>query len=128
MNCAHCSNFNRHNIFLSHQVDDMLIVSADQNGLNVFGKVIGNILQVKIGDGLFSHVTGLGILKVSERIMIHGSTYTQKLVDTHGWDSSSTKCLDSIHSESVKEFESSCDPLIDSVEGQALARKNGFNH
>jgi hypothetical protein len=106
----------------------MLIAGKDQAVLRRFAAEIGTHLNVTISDGPSSHYNGLDIDQTSEGIKIHCSTYLTKLASAHGWDVTSSKPLEPIHPDSVKELETSRGPPIDSPEGKSLALDQGFDY
>jgi Reverse transcriptase (RNA-dependent DNA polymerase). len=126
--CLYRGKYKGHDILLCRQVDDMLIAGANRNVLRSFAEEIGKHLHVKIGDGPSVHYNGLDITQTREGIKIHCSTYIKKLAKAHGWESTSGKPLEPIHPDAVKELESTRGPSIDSNEGIALTKKNGFNY
>jgi hypothetical protein len=106
----------------------MLIAGSNMNILHLFAEEIGKQLNVTFGNGPSSHYNGLDILQTCEGIKIHCSTYLQKLASAHKWDTTSSKLLEPIHPDAVKELESTQGPHIDLVEGKELMLKNDFNY
>jgi len=121
-------SFQHHNILLCHQVDDMLLAGPNMSILHVFAEAIRQQLNVTFGTGPSSHYNGLDILQTREGIKIHCSTYLQKLASVHGWDTTSSKHIEPVHPDAVKQLESTCGPPIDLDAGKLLMTHNGFNY
>jgi hypothetical protein len=126
--CLYRGTYKGRDILLCRQVDDMLIAGKEQAMLRDFASAIGKQLNVTIGDGPSSHYNGLDIDQTREGIKIHCSTYLAKLASAHGWDTKSSKPMEPIHPDAVKELETSQGPPVDSPEGKALAIAQGFNY
>jgi hypothetical protein len=128
--CLYCGMFKAKQILLCRQIDDMLVAGKDiMATVKDFAAEISKHLKITIGDKPLSHYNGLDILQTREGIKILCATYMKKLQMAHGWNDVSTKSLEPIDPNKVKELESVEGPSIDSKEGIALSRKrNGFNY
>jgi hypothetical protein len=113
---------------ICRQVDDMLLAGGDISIIRDFASELSKHLKVTVGEKPSTHYNGLDILQTSEGIKISCQTYIKKLQQAHGWNDVSTKSLEPIDPNKVKELESTEGPPIDSPEGKALRKKNGFNY
>jgi hypothetical protein len=106
----------------------MLLAGEDISIVKDFVSELSKHLKVTIGEKPSTHYNGLDILQTKEGIKISCKMYINKLKDAHGWNEVSTKPLEPIDPNKVKELESTKGPPIESPKGKALHKKNGFNY
>jgi hypothetical protein len=126
--CLYRGSFKKKQILICRQVDDMLIAGEDMCIVREFAEEISKHLKVTIGDKPSTHYNGLDILQAREGIKLSCGTYIRKLQKAHGWNEISSKSLEPIDPNKVKELESTVGPHIDSKEGKELRKQNGFNY
>jgi Reverse transcriptase (RNA-dependent DNA polymerase)./Integrase core domain. len=126
--CLYRGKYKGMDILICRQVDDMLLAGESANNVKDFAKDISSKLKVTFGDSPSKHFNGLDIVQTREGIQINCSTYIRKLQTAHGWNEVSKKPLEPISPNKVKELESTEGPPVDSKEGKALQKLNGFNY
>jgi hypothetical protein len=126
--CLYRGIFKGKDILICRQVDDMLLAGEDISIVKDFASEISKHLKVTVGEKASTHYNGLDILQTKEGIKISCETYIKKLQKAHGWNETSTKPLEPIDPNRVKELEANEGPPIDSPEGKSLRKTNGFNY
>jgi hypothetical protein len=126
--CLYRGNFKGKQILICRQIDDMLVAGEDMKLVKDFASELSKHLKITIGNEPSTHYNGIDILQTREGIKISCTTYIQKLQKAHGWNAVSSKPLEPIDPNRVKELESTEGPNIDSPEGKLLKKRNGFNY
>jgi hypothetical protein len=106
----------------------MLVAGEDMTLVKDFASEISKHLKITIGDKPSTHYNGIDLLQTREGIKISCTTYIQKLQKAHGWNAVSSKPMEPIDPNRVKELETTEGPHIDSPEGKLLRKRNGFNY
>jgi len=125
--CLYRGTYKGETLLICRQVDDMLIAGANVATIKQFVNEIGRKINVTHSNGPSTRFNGLDIKQTDEGIKISCESYIKKLQEAHGWNDISPKLLEPISPSKVHELQSTKGPDINSPEGLALKRKNGFD-
>jgi Reverse transcriptase (RNA-dependent DNA polymerase) len=129
--------FNGKPILVKRQVDDITVASPFPATAHDFIAALGHHVQLK-GNDLLSTFNGIQVKQSSDSIRIHCTRYIERLVASHGWDTTTDTPDTPYHNNSqpreplsstlIQQIDKEIGPLESSAEGKSLAKSRGFKY
>jgi Reverse transcriptase (RNA-dependent DNA polymerase) len=123
-------SFNNHRVFITRQVDDIAVAAPTESIANEVIAAIGQYVSLD-GTGLVTKFNGVDVDQTETYLRIHCSTYIDKVLATHGWDTPTqddNTAHEPLPASMIKQIDIEQGPLEHSPAAKALETDKKFKY